>query len=174
MAISYSGPLPATGAWQEGDHPGQRKFIDVGPIELELGGSLPDVKVSYETFGKLNSNASNAIFVEHALTGDSHAAGLDTEGHLTRGWWDGLIGDGLAIDTKEWFVVCANVLGGCQGTTGPSSKDSSGKRWGSRFPRVTVADQVEIEKRLTDQLNIERWACVMGGSMGGMRVLESK
>ena len=172
MAIEYSGPLPATGAWQEGDHPGQRKFIDVGSIELELGGSLPDVKVSYETFGKLNSNSSNAIFVEHALTGDSHAAGLDTEGHLTRGWWDGLIGDGLAIDTKEWFVVCANVLGGCQGTTGPSSKDSSGKRWGSRFPRVTVADQVEIEKRLTDQLNIERWACVMGGSMGGMRVLE--
>ncbi|MTA52480.1 MAG: alpha/beta fold hydrolase, partial [Actinobacteria bacterium] len=168
MAIEYSGPLPATGAWQEGDHPGQRKFIDVGPIELELGGSLPDVKVSYETFGKLNSNASNAIFVEHALTGDSHAAGLDTEGHLTRGWWDGLIGDGLAIDTKEWFVVCANVLGGCQGTTGPSSKDSSGKRWGSRFPRVTVADQVEIEKRLTDQLNIDRWASVMGGSMGGM------
>ena len=84
MAISYSGPLPATGAWQEGDHPGQRKFIDVGPIELELGGALPEVRVSYETYGKLNSNSSNAIFIEHALTGDSHVAGLDTEGHQRR------------------------------------------------------------------------------------------
>jgi len=172
MATTFSGPIPATGAWQEGDHPGQRKFINVGPIDLELGGALPEVKVSYETYGKLNSNSSNAIFIAHALTGDSHVAGLDTEGHLARGWWDGLIGEGLAIDTNEWFVVCANVLGGCQGTTGPSSLDSDGKFWGSRFPRVTVADQVEIEKRLTDQLNIERWASVMGGSMGGMRVLE--
>ena len=172
MAISYSGPPPVTGAWQEGDHPGQRKFVELGAIELELGGSLPEVKVAYETFGKLNSNSSNAIYIEHALTGDSHAAGLDTEGHLTRGWWDGLIGPGLAINTNEWFVVCANVLGGCQGTTGPSSLAPNGDRWGSTFPRVTVSDQVEIEKRLTDYLKIEKWASIMGGSMGGMRVLE--
>ncbi len=172
MPISYDGPLPVTGAWQEGDHPGQRLFVNLGSIELELGGALPEVKVAYETFGKLNSTATNAIFIEHALTGDSHVAGLDVEGHLTRGWWDNLIGPGLAIDTNEWFVVCANVLGGCQGTTGPASIDENGKHWGSRFPRVTVSDQVEIEKRLTEHLNIEKWASIMGGSMGGMRVLE--
>jgi homoserine O-acetyltransferase len=172
MASTYSGPLPATGAWQEGDHPGQRKFVDLGSIELELGAALPNVRVAYETYGKLNSNSSNAIFIAHALTGDSHVAGLDMEGHLARGWWDGLIGPGLAIDTNQWFVVCANVLGGCQGTTGASSLITSGKRWGSKFPRITVADQVEIEKRLTDYLQIETWASIMGGSMGGMRVLE--
>jgi len=172
MPISYDGPPPVTGAWQEGDHPGLRKFVNLGSIELELGGALPDVKVAYETFGKLNSTATNAIFIEHALTGDSHVAGLDVEGHLTRGWWDNLIGPGLPIDTNEWFVVCANVLGGCQGTTGPSSLDEFGNNWGSKFPRVTVSDQVEIEKRLTDHLNIDKWASIMGGSMGGMRVLE--
>ncbi|MFM9131016.1 MAG: alpha/beta fold hydrolase, partial [Actinomycetes bacterium] len=172
MPISYDGLPPVTGAWQEGDHPGQRKFVSLGPIELELGGTLPEVKVAYETFGKLNSTGTNAIFIEHALTGDSHVAGLDVEGHLTRGWWDNLIGPGLPINTNEWFVVCANVLGGCQGTTGPSSLDEAGNNWGSKFPRVTVSDQVEIEKRLTDYLNIEKWASIMGGSMGGMRVLE--
>ena len=101
MPISYDGPPPVTGAWQEGDHPGLRKFVNLGSIELELGGALPDVKVAYETFGKLNSTATNAIFIEHALTGDSHVAGLDVEGHLTRGWWDNLIGPGLPIDTNE-------------------------------------------------------------------------
>ncbi len=172
MAINYDGPIPVTGAWQEGDQAGNRKFIDLGSIDLELGGSLPKVRVAYETYGKLNSNATNAIFIEHALTGDSHVSGLDVPGHLSRGWWDDLVGEGKVIDTNEWFVVCANVLGGCQGTTGPSSKDESGKPWGSRFPRITVSDQVEIEKRLTDSLEIETWASIVGGSMGGMRVLE--
>jgi homoserine O-acetyltransferase len=93
-------------------------------------------------------------------------------GHPTPGWWPGLIGPGAALDTDRWFVVCANVLGGCQGTTGPSSLTPDGGYWGSRFPEVTVSDQVRVEAALADALGIERWACVAGGSMGGMRALE--
>jgi homoserine O-acetyltransferase len=112
------------------------------------------------------------VLVEHALTGDSHVVGPAGPGHPTPGWWDGLIGAGQALDTGRWFVVCANILGGCQGTTGPSSAAPDGAPWGSRFPEVTVGDQVRVEAALADALGIERWACVVGGSMGGMRALE--
>jgi homoserine O-acetyltransferase/O-succinyltransferase len=133
---------------------------------------LPNVRVAYETFGTPNADRSNAVLVAHALTGDSHVAGPAGPGHLTAGWWDGLVGPGEPLDTDRWFVVCPNVLGGCQGTTGPASTAPDGRPWGSRFPRITVRDQVAVEIALADALGVERWAVVIGGSMGGMRVLE--
>ena len=161
------------GGWVEGDPPGNRRFLDLpGPFLLERGGSLPGVRVAYESWGMLDEDGGNAVLVEHALTGDSHVIGPVGPGHPTAGWWDGLIGPGLALDTDRFFVVCANVLGGCQGTTGPSSSAPDDGPWGSRFPEVTVADQVRVEVALADALGIGRWACVVGGSMGGMRALE--
>jgi homoserine O-acetyltransferase/O-succinyltransferase len=161
-----------SGAWREGDPVGHRQFAGVGDVALERGGVIPGVTVAYETWGRLNGRADNAVLVEHALTGDSHVVGPADEAHPSPGWWDGLIGPGQPLDTDRWFVVAANVLGGCQGTTGPSSPAGDGRRWGSRFPFVTVRDQVEVEARLAVELGVPRWAAVLGGSMGGMRVLE--
>jgi homoserine O-acetyltransferase len=161
------------GGWVEGDPPGDRRFLPLpGPFRPERGGVLPGVRVAYETWGTLDGDGGNAVLVEHALTGDSHVVGPPGPGHPTGGWWDGLIGPGRALDTDRFFVVCANVLGGCQGTTGPSSSAPDDGRWGSRFPEVTVGDQVRVEAALADALGIDRWACVVGGSMGGMRALE--
>jgi len=165
-------PQLVSGAWREGDPVGDRQFRPVGDLELERGGVLPRVQVSFETWGRLNPSADNAILVEHALTGDSHVVGATGPGHASAGWWDGLIGPGKALDTDRWFVVASNVLGGCQGTTGPSTRTSDGRPWGSRFPFVTIRDQVEVEVRLADELGIGAWAGVIGGSMGGMRALE--
>jgi homoserine O-acetyltransferase/O-succinyltransferase len=166
------GGLPPSGAWKEGDHPGDRKFADLGPFDLELGGHLPHVRVAYETWGELNADSSNAVLVLHALTGDSHVVGPAGPGHVTAGWWDGLIGPGAPIDSGTWFVVAPNVLGGCQGTTGPSSIRDNGQPWGSAFPRITVRDQVNVEAALATHLGIVQWASLVGGSMGAMRVLE--
>jgi homoserine O-acetyltransferase len=130
------------------------------------------VRIAYETWGTLNAARDNAIMVEHALTGDSHVSGPAGAGHPTPGWWDGLIGPGSPLDTDHWFIVSSNVIGGCQGTTGPSSQAPDGRPWGSRFPFVTVRDQVAAEAALSDQLGISAWAAVLGGSMGGMRALE--
>lgn len=163
---------PVTGAWREGDDPGRRRFADIGPLPLEAGGRLPGVRMAYETWGRLSPSADNAVLVLHALTGDSHVVGEAGPGHPTPGWWDGLIGPGRALDTDRWFVVAPNVLGGCQGTTGPASAAADGRPWGSRFPFVTVRDQVAAEVALADRLGIDRWALVVGGSMGGMRALE--
>ena len=163
---------PVTGAWREGDHPGRRRFVDVGPLGLEAGGWLPGVRVGYETWGRLSPSGDNAILVLHALTGDTHVVGEAGPGHPTPGWWQGLIGPGRTLDTDRWFVVAPNVLGGCQGSTGPSSSAPDGRPWGSRFPFVTVRDQVAAEVALADRLGIDRWGLVVGGSMGGMRALE--
>jgi homoserine O-acetyltransferase len=164
------------GTWQPGDVLGRRKralLQDKGDaLQLECGESLPEVFVAYETWGELNGARDNGVLVLHALTGDSHAAGPVEPGHLSPGWWEGLIGPGAAIDTDRFFVVCPNVLGGCQGTTGPSSLAPDGEPYGSRFPPFTIRDQVAIEVGLSDQLGIESWAAVVGGSMGGMRALE--
>src|SRR3954463_7753367 len=161
------------GGWVEGDPVGDRVFLGLpAPVRPERGGLLPSVRVAYETWGTLAPDASNAVLVEHALTGDSHVVGPPGPGQPTAGWWDGLIGPGAPLDTERFFVVCANVLGGCQGTTGPSSSAPDDGRWGSHFPEVTVGDQVRVEAALADALGIERWACVVGGSMGGMRALE--
>ena len=164
--------LPVTGAWREGDDPGRRRFADVGTLPLEAGGRLPGVRVAYETWGRLSPAGDNAVLVLHALTGDSHVAGEAGPGHSTAGWWQGLIGPGRALDTDRWFVVAPNVLGGCQGSTGPASIAPDGRPWGSRFPFLTVRDQIAAEQVLADRLGVDRWALVVGGSMGGMRALE--
>lgn len=170
--LSYDGPPPATGAWREGFPVGQRRFLDVGDVTVAAGTTIPAVRVAFQTWGTLNEQGTNAVYVCHALTGDSHVAGDAGPGHLTAGWWDGLVGTGAPVDTDEWFVVCANVLGGCQGTTGPVSLAPDGRPWGSRFPVVTVADMVEVERRVMDALGIPSWALMLGPSLGGMRVLE--
>jgi len=171
-ARSVLGKPPVTGAWREGDPAGNRLFASIGALTLERGGELPSVRVAYETFGTLNESRTNAILVVHALTGDSHLAGAPGPGHPTGGWWEGLAGPGKAVDTDRWFVVAPNMLGGCQGTTGPSSFSPDGQEWGSRFPFVTIRDQVAVQLALTDSLGIDRWAAVIGGSMGGMQSLE--
>jgi homoserine O-acetyltransferase len=158
--------------WREGDPVGRRRFADLGDLRLDSGRRLPSVRMAYETAGTPSPARDNAVLVLHALTGDSHVAGAAGPGHPTPGWWDGLVGTGAPLDTDRWFVVCPNVLGGCQGTTGPSSPAPDGRAWGGRFPRVTVRDQVRAEAALADALGIDRWALVLGGSMGGMRVLE--
>ncbi len=167
--------MPASGAWHTGDPPGQRRFLSLFtrvPLFLETGGSLSPVTIAYETWGRLNASRSNAVLVLHALTGDSHATGPPGPGHSYEGWWKAVIGPGKPIDTDRFFVVCPNTLGGCQGTTGPSSLAPDGSPYGSRFPRITIRDQTRVEAALTDTLDIPRWAGVVGGSMGGMRVLE--
>jgi len=166
---------PVTGAWSAVQPSGRRQFLSLGerPIALDVGTTLRDVTVAYETWGTLNHDASNAILVCHAWTGDSHVAGPAGEGHPTPGWWEGVVGPGLAIDTNEWFVVCSNVLGGCQGTTGPASAHpDEGRPYGSRFPVITIRDMVRAQLRLADALGVQRWHCVIGGSMGGMQALE--
>jgi homoserine O-acetyltransferase len=171
-----TGEPPVTGAWRPGDPPGRRQFATLftdRPLALRAGGALSSVNVAYETWGSLDSDASNALLVLHALSLDSHAAGPAEPGHLQLGWWDPLIGPGRAIDTDRFFVVCPNVLGGCQGTTGPSSTDpETGQPYGSRFPVTTIRDQVAVEAALADHLGIARWHSVIGGSMGGQRVIE--
>ncbi|HMD46593.1 MAG TPA: homoserine O-acetyltransferase [Acidimicrobiales bacterium] len=169
-----SGP-PATGAWRPGDDPGRRRFARLFAgtgLGLEAGGRLGEVEVAFETWGRLDAARDNAVLVLHALTGDSHVAGAAGPGHPSPGWWPGVVGPGAAIDTDRFFVVCPNVLGGCQGTTGPASPDQGGRPWGARFPIITIRDQVAVEMALADALGIERWAAVVGGSMGGMRALE--
>jgi len=158
--------------WRPGDPVGDRRFTVVGNLTLERGGVLPDVTVAYETWGTLSPSGDNAVLVEHALTGDSHVVGDSGSGHASPGWWPGLIGPGAPLDTDHLFVVASNVLGGCQGTTGPASPDPTGRPWGGRFPFITIRDQVAAEIALADALGISRWHGVLGGSMGGMRVLE--
>lgn len=159
-----------TGAWREGDPVGGRHFAHLGPLHLESGVWLDDVTLAYETWGEYDGR--NAVLVLHALTGDSHVVGEQDDGHPTPGWWDAVVGPGRAIDTDRYFVVAANVLGGCQGSTGPASADPDGQPYGSRFPYLTVRDQVAAELALTDQLGIDSWRGVIGGSAGGMRALE--
>jgi homoserine O-acetyltransferase len=174
--VTDTDPIPATGAWRRGDPIGRRQFVTIAsdrPLALRAGGRLGPIDVAYETWGTLDSARSNAVLVLHALTGDSHAAGAVEPGHVETGWWDALIGSGRAIDTDRFFVVSPNVLGGCQGTTGPASiNPETGGPYGSGFPTITIRDQVAVEAALADELGIERWACVVGGSMGGQRALE--
>jgi len=169
-------PLPATGAWRETDPAGDRRFFTFAtdhPFAVEDGSVLRDVTVAYETWGTLNADASNAVLVCHAWTGDSHASGRAKPGHPTPGWWDDVVGPGRYIDTDRWFVVCANVLGGCQGSTGPASPHpDDGRPYGSRFPVLTIRDMVRAQAKLMTHLRIVQWASVIGGSMGGMQVLE--
>ncbi|MCP9620881.1 homoserine O-acetyltransferase [Nocardia otitidiscaviarum] len=143
--------------------------IAIGDVELENGAVVTDVTLAAQRWGELSANLDNVVLVEHALTGDSHVVGAAGS---PPGWWEGTVGPGAPIDTREWCVIATNVLGGCQGSTGPASLAPDGKPWGSRFPDISIRDQVTAEVRLFDLLGIERLAAVVGGSMGGMRVLE--
>jgi len=166
------GKPPASGGWREGDPVGARRFAQLGSFSFERGGALPSLRIAYETWGALADDRSNAVLVCHALTGDSHVAGLPGPGQPTGGWWDEIVGPGKAIDTDRWFVVVPNMLGGCQGSSGPGSYGPDGREWGARFPFTTIRDQVAAQALLADRLGIERWAAVVGGSMGGMQALE--
>lgn len=170
--LSYQGVPPASAAWREGFPQGERLFFNFGPFSTDSGFTFEEVRVAYQTWGVLNHDASNAIYVAHALTGDSHVTGDAGTGHATGGWWNSLVGPGSPIDTDKYFVVCANVLGGCQGTTGPSSEAPDGKAWGSRFPVITIADMVRAEYALMGFLGVTSYALMLGPSLGGMRVLE--
>ncbi|TVR87124.1 MAG: homoserine O-acetyltransferase [Trueperaceae bacterium] len=152
------------------------QVIDVAtpndPLVLESGERVPHVAVAFETYGELDASGRNAVLVCHALTGSAHAAGRH-DAHDVPGWWDPLIGPGKAIDTRRSFVVCSNVLGGCYGTTGPTSLDAqSGHPYGPDFPRFTIRDMVTVQRRLQDALGVRSWRAVIGGSMGGMQALE--
>jgi len=141
-------------------------------LELESGEVLSPVDVAYETYGALNANRNNVVLLCHALSGDAHAAGVD-RATGSRGWWDSMVGPGRAFDTERYFIICSNVLGGCQGTTGPSSVNrATGRPYGLDFPVFTIGDMVKAQARLLDHLGIERLLAVAGGSMGGMQALE--
>ena len=161
------------------------------PVPLDCGRELAQVCVAYETYGELSPQRDNVILVCHALSGDAHAAGVsatpaeestrdgfgaeERDGSASKGlgWWDGMIGPGKAFDTDHYFVVSTNLLGGCRGTTGPSSTDpATGRPYGSGFPVITVADMVRVERAFLDELGIDRLAAVAGGSLGGMQALE--
>ena len=169
---SLLGKPPASGAWCEGDPVADRRFESIGAFAFERGGSLPSVRIAYETWGELSPERDNAVLVLHALTGDSHLIGPAGPGQPTAGWWSGIVGPGKAIDTDRWFVVAPNMLGGCQGSTGPASIAPDSREWGPRFPYVTIRDQVQAQIAFSDALGIDRWAAVVGGSMGGMHALE--
>ena len=142
-------------------------------LETAGGRAIGPIAVAYETYGRLAPQRDNAIFVCHALTGDAHAAGYHSDDDRKPGWWDGFIGPGKGLDTDKYFVICANVLGGCQGTTGPSSTcPETGLPWCREFPVITVRDIVEVHSALVRQLGIESLLATIGGSLGGMQVLE--
>lgn len=151
---------------------GRVGFVDIGSLTLESGAVLPSVTLAVQRWGELSPNRDNVVLVEHALTGDSHVTGPVSESQPSPGWWNGMVGSGEPVDTDEWCVVATNVLGGCRGTTGPSSIAEDGNPWGSRFPEISIRDQIAAEHKLVELLGIEQLASVVGGSMGGMRTLE--
>jgi homoserine O-acetyltransferase/O-succinyltransferase len=151
-----------TGAWLESDPIGERRCAKIGDLILESGDVLPDITIAYQTWGELNEDKSNAILVNHALTGWSDVPS----------WWPSIVGPGLPLDSDRYFIVCPNVIGGCQGSTGPASLAPDGKRWGSRFPALTIRDMVQAEILFSDFLGIKKYNLAVGPSLGGMRSLE--
>lgn len=151
---------------------GEIGVVDIGPLTLENGAVIDDVSIAVQRWGELSPNRDNVVMVLHALTGDSHITGPAGPGHPTPGWWDGIAGPGAPIDTNRWCAVSTNVLGGCRGSTGPSSLARDGRPWGSRFPMITVRDQVNADVAALAALGITEVAAVIGGSMGGARALE--
>jgi homoserine O-acetyltransferase/O-succinyltransferase len=151
---------------------GEVGVVDIGPLTLESGGVLDDVSIAVQRWGEMSPAGDNVVVVLHALTGDSHITGPASADHPTAGWWDGVAGPGGPIDTNRWCAVATNVLGGCRGSTGPSSLHPDGKAWGSRFPLVSIRDQVEADIAALRALGITEVAAVVGGSMGGARALE--
>ncbi|MET1064814.1 MAG: homoserine O-acetyltransferase [Arthrobacter sp.] len=148
---------------------GTVQYLRIGDLDLESGAQMPDVVLAYETWGTLSPDGSNAVLIEHALTGDTHVTRGASE---EPGWWEQLAGPGAPVDTEKYFVVSVNILGGCYGSTGPSTTAPDGRPWGSRFPLVTLRDTTAAEARLADALGISSWYAVLGGSLGGARALE--
>jgi homoserine O-acetyltransferase len=147
-------------------------FVHAKPFAFRSGQTLPGFTLRYETYGKLNATRDNAVLICHALSGDHHAAGWHSASDKKPGWWNNLIGPGKAVDTRRFFIVCANVLGGCQGSTGPSSTNpETGRPYGIQFPFVTIGDMVRAQKLLLDHLGVVELHSVIGGSMGGMLAL---
>ncbi|MEM9025846.1 MAG: homoserine O-acetyltransferase [Verrucomicrobiota bacterium] len=168
----------AGNTWSDSDG-GEVGFVDehdftcTEPFACEEGGHLSEFTLRYETYGHLNADRSNVILIEHALTGDHHVAGVHSMNDRKTGWWNHILGPGKPIDTREYFVICSNCLGGCQGSTGPSSiNPGTGKPYGLDFPMITIGDMVHAQKRLLDHLGIESLFAVIGGSMGGMQALQ--
>ncbi len=150
-----------------------RDFVSTEPFTFDNGQSIPGFTLRYETYGRLNPSRDNAVLVCHALSGDHHCAGIHSLGDRKPGWWNNLIGPGKALDTNKFFVLCCNVIGGCQGSTGPSSIDPrTGRAYGITFPAVTIRDMVRTQKRWLDSLGVASLYAVIGGSMGGMQVLQ--
>jgi homoserine O-acetyltransferase len=149
----------------------ETQYADFEGVRLESGAFLSPLRIAYETYGELSPEKDNAVLVVHALSGDAHAAGIDAGGRL--GWWDAMIGPGKGIDTDKYFVICSNCLGGCKGTTGPTSLDpSTGMPYGRGFPLITMGDMVTVQAMLVKHLGIEKLHNVIGGSMGGMQALQ--
>jgi len=148
-------------------------FVPPHELELDCGAKLGPIRVAYETYGKLTPEKDNAILLLHALSGDHHAAGYYTPHDRKPGWWDNFVGPGKAFDTDRFFVICSNCIGGCRGTTGPSSiNPETQKPYGLSFPFITIKDMVNVQKGLIDRLGIKRLLCAAGGSMGGMQALQ--
>ena len=158
----FSSSKRPTGAWLESDDPGDRKFVKIGDLSLESGEILEDVTICYQSWGEINPAHDNVILVNHALTGWSDVAA----------WWPSMVGPGLPFDTDKYYVLCPNVIGGCQGSTGPSSLAPDGRRYGSRFPALTIRDMVAAEVAFSDILGIKKYCLSVGPSLGGMRSLE--
>lgn len=147
-------------------------FVCKKPFAFELGGEIPEFTIRYETYGTLNADKSNAVLICHALTGDHHVAGKHRPSDARAGWWDHFIGEGKAVDTRKYFVICSNCLGGCSGSTGPASVNpATGDPYGIDFPVLTMRDMVRAQKALIDHLGIRKLHAVIGGSMGGMQTL---
>lgn len=151
---------------------GELGLVPIGALALDDGTVLPEVTIAVKRWGALSPARDNVVLALHALTGDTHATGPADEHNPAPGWWDGLIGPGLALDTDRWCVIATNVVGGCGGSTGPASPAPDGRAWGSRFPAITVRDQVRAERLALASLGIDAVAAVLGGSMGGARALE--
>ena len=151
---------------------GEVTVVDIGALKLENGQVIDDVSIAVQRWGELSPQRDNVVVVLHALTGDSHVTGPAGAQHPTPGWWDGVAGPGAPIDTDRWCAISTNVLGGCRGSTGPSSPAPDGKPWGSRFPAISIRDQVAADVAALAALGITEVAAVIGGSMGGARALE--
>lgn len=164
---------PAPSAPTSANEPAARvRSLEIGDFTTESGHTLRNARMSVHTWGRLNDAGDNAVLVLHALTGDGHVVGEVGPGQPTSGWWPGLIGEGRVLDPREHFIVAPNVLGGCRGSTGPSSPAPDGRPYGSSFPHLTIRDQVAAEAALLDVLGVGVLSAVIGGSMGGMRALE--
>lgn len=142
-------------------------------LKLDCGKTLSPVNIRFETYGELNKDKSNAILILHALTGDAHVAGFHKPDEKKPGWWDDMVGPGKPFDTDNFFIVCSNIIGGCQGSTGPISNNlETGNSYGMDFPVITIADMVRAQYRLMKHLEINKWLAISGGSMGGMQALQ--